>query len=66
VSGTITDGASEGLLRGPVGQWVDELSDLALGYGVDTFVLWAEGPDQLARYAEEVAPAVRAQVAAER
>ncbi|HEY3010474.1 MAG TPA: LLM class flavin-dependent oxidoreductase [Micromonosporaceae bacterium] len=66
VSGTITSGASEGLLRGPVGQWVDELSDLALAYGVDTFVLWAEGSDQLARYAEEVAPAVRAQVAAER
>jgi alkanesulfonate monooxygenase SsuD/methylene tetrahydromethanopterin reductase-like flavin-dependent oxidoreductase (luciferase family) len=66
VSGQITDGASTGLLRGPAGQWVDELTDLALAYGVDTFVLWADGPDQLARYAEEVAPAVRAHVASER
>lgn len=67
VSGLITDGASEGVLRGPVSQWVDELSDLALGTGFDTFVLWAgEGEWQLERFAEEVAPAVRAQVAAER
>ncbi|HCT78859.1 MAG TPA: LLM class flavin-dependent oxidoreductase [Micromonosporaceae bacterium] len=66
VAGSITDGASEGQLRGPAGQWADELTDLALVYGVDTFILWAEGPDQLARYAEEVAPAVRARVAAER
>jgi alkanesulfonate monooxygenase SsuD/methylene tetrahydromethanopterin reductase-like flavin-dependent oxidoreductase (luciferase family) len=66
VNGVITDGASEGLLRGPVAQWTDELTDLALAYGADTFVLWADGPDQLARYAEEVVPAVRAQVATER
>jgi alkanesulfonate monooxygenase SsuD/methylene tetrahydromethanopterin reductase-like flavin-dependent oxidoreductase (luciferase family) len=66
VNGLITGGPSEGLLRGPVGQWTDELTDLATAYGVDTFVLWADGPDQLARFAEEVAPAVRAQVAAER
>lgn len=66
VHGLITDGASEGVLRGPVAQWVDELSDLALGAGFDTFVLWAEGERQLERFAEEVAPAVRAQVAAER
>ncbi len=66
VAGAITDGPSEGPLRGPVAQWTDELTDLAVGPGFDTFVLWADGPDQLARFAEEVAPAVRAQVAAER
>ena len=66
VNGRITDGAHEGLLQGPVDQWVDELTDLALGYGFDTFLFWGEGPDQLPRFAEEVAPAVRAQVAAER
>ena len=37
-----------------------------MGYGFDTFMFWGEGEDQLARFAEEVAPAVRAQVAAER
>ena len=55
-----------GLLRGPVEQWVDELTDLAVGYGFDTFMFWGDGEDQLPRFAEEVAPAVRAQVAAER
>ena len=65
-NGEITDGARLGLLRGPVEQWVDELTDLAVGYGFDTFMFWGEGDDQLARFAEDVAPAVRAQVAAER
>ena len=66
VNGQITNGARIGLLRGPRDQWVDELTDLAVGYGFDTFMFWGEGEDQLPRFAEEVAPAVRAQVAAER
>lgn len=66
VSGQITDGATLGLLRGPVDQWVDQLTDLAVGYGFDTFLFWGEGDDQLPRFAEEIAPAVRVQVAAER
>ena len=66
LNGQITDGARFGLLRGPVDQWVDELTDLAVGYGFDTFLFWGEGDDQLPRFAEEVAPAVRAQVAGER
>jgi alkanesulfonate monooxygenase SsuD/methylene tetrahydromethanopterin reductase-like flavin-dependent oxidoreductase (luciferase family) len=66
VAGTLTRGRSEGLLRGPADQWVDELTDLAVGLGFDTFVLWAEDPEQWRRFAAEVIPAVRAQVAAER
>ena len=66
VSGTITDGVSNGMLRGPVNHWVEELTDLAITYGFDTFILWAEGEGQLSRFAEQVMPAVRAQVAAER
>ena len=66
VNGQITEGDRGGLLRGPVDQWVDELTDLAVGQGFDTFMFWAEQPGQLARFAEEVVPAVRAQVAAER
>jgi alkanesulfonate monooxygenase SsuD/methylene tetrahydromethanopterin reductase-like flavin-dependent oxidoreductase (luciferase family) len=66
VNGQITDGTRGGLLRGPVDQWVDALTDLAVGYGFDTFMFWGEGDDQLPRFAEEIAPAVRAQVAAER
>jgi alkanesulfonate monooxygenase SsuD/methylene tetrahydromethanopterin reductase-like flavin-dependent oxidoreductase (luciferase family) len=66
VNGQITDGERRGLLRGPLDQWVDELTDLAVGYGFDTFMFWGKGEDQLPRFAEEVAPAVHAQVAAER
>lgn len=66
VAGSVTDGASQGPMRGPVGQWVDELSNLVLAHGFDTFILWAEGDEQLLRFAEEVVPATRAQVAAER
>lgn len=66
LNGQITDGSRLGLLRGPVDQWVDELTDLAVGYGFDTFLFWGEGDDQLPRFAEEVVPAVRAKVTAER
>ncbi|MGH9250841.1 MAG: LLM class flavin-dependent oxidoreductase, partial [Acidimicrobiales bacterium] len=66
VGGTITDGTTEGTLHGPTAQWTDELTNLAIVHGFDTFVLWAEGEDQLPRFAEEVVPAVRAQVAHER
>jgi alkanesulfonate monooxygenase SsuD/methylene tetrahydromethanopterin reductase-like flavin-dependent oxidoreductase (luciferase family) len=66
VNGVITDGASNGMLHGPVDQWIEELTDLAITYQFDTFILWAEGEGQLSRFAEEVVPAVRAQVAAER
>jgi alkanesulfonate monooxygenase SsuD/methylene tetrahydromethanopterin reductase-like flavin-dependent oxidoreductase (luciferase family) len=66
VNGQITDGATLGPLHGPVDQWVDDLTDLAVGYGFDTFLFWGEGDDQLPRFAEEIAPAVRVQVAAER
>ena len=67
VNGVITDGASEGFLKGPSDQWIDELSDLALNHGIDTFVLWAAGDplDQLNRFAELV-PTVREVVNAER
>jgi alkanesulfonate monooxygenase SsuD/methylene tetrahydromethanopterin reductase-like flavin-dependent oxidoreductase (luciferase family) len=66
VNGVITDGPTEGALRGPVEQWTDELTDLAISHGFDTFIFWADGPDQLPRFAEEVAPAVAMRVAEER
>lgn len=65
VNGVITDSASNGMLQGPVNQWADELTDLAITYGFDTFVFWGEGEGQLQRFAEQVVPAVRAQVAKE-
>lgn len=62
VNGVITEGPSRGMLNGPVDQWADELADLALTYRFDTFIFWGEGEDQLATFAEQVVPAVRAQV----
>ncbi|MEV4166835.1 LLM class flavin-dependent oxidoreductase [Nonomuraea dietziae] len=49
-------------------QWAAELTDLVVGFGMDSFVFWAEGDQerQLHLFAEEVAPEVRRQVAMER
>ena len=66
VNGTITDGSSNGMLQGPANQWVDEITDLAMNYGFDTFIFWGEGEEQLRKFAEEVVPATRAQVSADR
>ncbi|MFB9967914.1 LLM class flavin-dependent oxidoreductase [Sinosporangium siamense] len=68
VNGAITDGESRGFLHGPPDQWVEELTDLAVGHGMDAFVLWPEGDQhkQLERFATEVVPAVRDQVRHER
>lgn len=59
VNGTITDGATEGFLRGPVDQWADELASLAADHRADTLIFWGEGDRQLRRFAEEVVPATR-------
>ncbi|WP_396447308.1 LLM class flavin-dependent oxidoreductase [Actinomadura sp.] len=56
---------SRGFLHGPPRQWVYELTELAVGHGVDTF-LFAGDPEHLPTFAMEVVPAVREQVARER
>jgi alkanesulfonate monooxygenase SsuD/methylene tetrahydromethanopterin reductase-like flavin-dependent oxidoreductase (luciferase family) len=66
VNGQITDGKSEGLLHGPVNQWVEQLTDLALGLGFDTFVLWSADGSGHERFVNEVAPALRDAVEQER
>ncbi|MDQ1564761.1 MAG: hypothetical protein QOI14_1712, partial [Actinomycetota bacterium] len=55
-----------GLLNGPSEQWVEELTALALEDGVATFILAADDPNLAQRFAEEVIPALRESVAAER
>ncbi|MGW3890152.1 LLM class flavin-dependent oxidoreductase [Micromonospora chokoriensis] len=55
-----------GPLSGPAEQWVQELAELALDEGVSAFILAGDDPDDLRRFAGEVAPAVREVVAAER
>ncbi|MFG1840604.1 LLM class flavin-dependent oxidoreductase [Micromonospora sp. NPDC049175] len=58
--------AGRGPLNGPAEQWARELAELALGEGVSAFILGSDDPDDLRRFAGEVAPAVRELVAAER
>ncbi|MEV5768801.1 LLM class flavin-dependent oxidoreductase [Micromonospora sp. NPDC052213] len=65
VTGRFT-AVGRGLLQGPPEQWAEELADLALGDGISTFILGSDDPEDLRRFAAEVAPAVRDLVAAER
>ncbi len=54
-----------GFLEGPPRQWIEQLTELVLEYGMSTFLLMP-GDDHerdLRRFAEEVAPGVRAAVA---
>lgn len=65
VGGAITD-RSAGPLQGPADQWVEELTQLALEDGISGFIAMGDDPDQIRAFAEEVVPAVREAVAAER
>jgi len=57
---------SSGFLQGPVDQWVDELLPLVLEHGFSTFVLGSDDERALTVLGEELAPALREAVAAER
>ncbi len=46
--------------------WVQRLAELALGHGIGTFIVAADDPTTIQRLGQEVAPAVREVVAAER
>jgi alkanesulfonate monooxygenase SsuD/methylene tetrahydromethanopterin reductase-like flavin-dependent oxidoreductase (luciferase family) len=68
VMGQIQDRASAGPFNGPVDQWVDELTQLVLESGMDTFILGLPEPpgNQIERFMAEVAPRVRENLAAHR
>ncbi|MEV0809586.1 LLM class flavin-dependent oxidoreductase [Micromonospora sp. NPDC050200] len=55
-----------GFLAGPPEQWVEEVAGLALDHGTSGFILGADDPTAIQIFAQEVAPAVRELVAAER
>ena len=63
-SGRFGSGAE--LLQGSPADWSEQLADLALGFGMSTFILGTDDEDDARRYAEDVAPRVRELVAAER
>lgn len=60
-----TFGSSE-QLKGPPAGWADLLADLTLREGISTYLMAVDGPEETRRFAAEVAPAVREQVAAAR
>nr|WP_156000000.1 LLM class flavin-dependent oxidoreductase [Streptomonospora sp. PA3] len=64
VMGTV-DGSGDAPLQGPPRAWVEELSRLAVEVGMDTFVFAPEDGSlaQVERFAAEIAPAVREEVA---
>jgi alkanesulfonate monooxygenase SsuD/methylene tetrahydromethanopterin reductase-like flavin-dependent oxidoreductase (luciferase family) len=56
LGGEITDGPVSEWLHGPPSHWVEELGKLSAESGFDGFLV---GSDQVARFAAEVAPALR-------
>ncbi|HEX6300912.1 MAG TPA: LLM class flavin-dependent oxidoreductase [Acidimicrobiia bacterium] len=67
VGGVISEGENAGPWKGPVEQWVDQLTDLVRNHGFDTFVFWPEdNPVDQINCFREVAVQVREAVAAER
>jgi alkanesulfonate monooxygenase SsuD/methylene tetrahydromethanopterin reductase-like flavin-dependent oxidoreductase (luciferase family) len=59
-------GTGGGFLQGTPADWAEQLAGLTLEQGFATYVLGTDDPEVLRRFAGEVVPAVRAQVAAER
>ena len=58
----------DGLLEGPVSKWTEELTRLALEFGMDTFIYWPSEDHvrQVEIFASEVVPAVHEAVETER
>jgi alkanesulfonate monooxygenase SsuD/methylene tetrahydromethanopterin reductase-like flavin-dependent oxidoreductase (luciferase family) len=56
----------QGLLQGSPHEWTEQLTDLALEYGVSAFIIGGDDPVLLQRFGAEVAPAVRNAVEHER
>jgi hypothetical protein len=65
INGTFTTNGTS-FLEGPPEQWAEDLAGVALEHGVSAFILATDNPAVIDLYAAEVAPAVRALVAAER
>ena len=58
--------AGRGLLNGPPKQWAEDIALLALEHGISGFILAADDAASIEMFANEVAPAARELVAAER
>ena len=56
-------GTGSGFLQGPPREWAEQLTQLTLTTGTSGYCLAISSADELRRFAEEVAPATREQVA---
>ena len=52
-------GRGPGMLEGAPAEWAKQLAELTLSQGISTYILAVDAPDDLRRFATEVAPAVR-------
>lgn len=59
-------GSGSGFLKGSPAHWAEDLAGLVLDEGMSSFVLGSDDADMVAAFAQEVAPAVRELVEAER
>ena len=59
-------GSDTGFLRGAPRDWAEQLSELTLNTGMSAYILSVSSDDDVRRFAEEVAPAVRELVIAGR
>lgn len=66
IGGQFTSQPSDRLLVGPPSQWAEQLATLALEHGLSAFIAVGDDPNQLALFGQEVAPATRELVVAER
>ncbi|MHB8133120.1 MAG: LLM class flavin-dependent oxidoreductase [Anaerolineaceae bacterium] len=66
IMGQIKDGGHEEPFQGSVEQWIDEVTELVVDYGMDTFILGLPEPpgNQIERFMAEIAPRVLENVAA--
>lgn len=55
-----------GLLSGPPATWVEQITELALGYGLSAFIIGGDDPRTIQVLGSEIAPAVREAVNRER
>ncbi|MBZ2198780.1 LLM class flavin-dependent oxidoreductase [Occultella gossypii] len=66
IGGAFSTQRSDRLLAGPPEQWAEQLSDLTLEYGFSSYILSGDDAQAMMILGQEVAPAVRELVRAER
>jgi alkanesulfonate monooxygenase SsuD/methylene tetrahydromethanopterin reductase-like flavin-dependent oxidoreductase (luciferase family) len=65
LNGDITE-VSSGFLQGSIDQWVEELTQLTIEYGLDSYLFGGAPDHQLEQFAQEIVPQVRENVRRQR